>query len=191
VCIAPDDFVFVAECGNNRVQVLTPTLDFHRFIGTGQLRGPVGVCANADVALVAEVDSDRSSVFNRRDGALLRRFGSSGDGDGKLSRPYGLCFVSGGRHVAVCDWNNHRVSVFSVDGEFIRHVGAGLFHYPRGVACSSFDELVVADTGNGRVVVLSDVGDVLTTFSARGANGVCLFGSALWVSRLAACTVFS
>jgi DNA-binding beta-propeller fold protein YncE len=44
VWIAPDDFVFVAEYGNNRVQVLTPTLDFHSFVGVGQLRSPMGVC---------------------------------------------------------------------------------------------------------------------------------------------------
>jgi hypothetical protein len=34
---APDGFVFVADAGNNRVQVLTPALDFHCFIGEGEL----------------------------------------------------------------------------------------------------------------------------------------------------------
>jgi hypothetical protein len=38
VCIAPDDFVFVSDFGNHRVQVLTPALDFHGFVGVGQLR---------------------------------------------------------------------------------------------------------------------------------------------------------
>jgi hypothetical protein len=78
VWIAPDDFVFVADYGNHRVQVLTPTLDFHCFIGVGQLRGPGGVCANADIVVVSETDVDRISVFNRRDGGLVRRFGSQG-----------------------------------------------------------------------------------------------------------------
>jgi hypothetical protein len=36
------------------------------------------------------------SVFNRGDGALVRRFGSGGSGDGQLSRPLGLCFMSDG-----------------------------------------------------------------------------------------------
>jgi DNA-binding beta-propeller fold protein YncE len=35
VYIAPDGFVFVADSRNNRVQVLTPSLDFHCFIGEG------------------------------------------------------------------------------------------------------------------------------------------------------------
>ncbi len=78
VYIAPDDFVFVADNGNHRVQVLTPTLDFHSFVGVGQLRGPAGVCANADVVVVSDADVHRISVFKRGDGALVRWFGSHG-----------------------------------------------------------------------------------------------------------------
>jgi DNA-binding beta-propeller fold protein YncE len=44
VWIADDDHVFVADYGNNRVQVLTPRLDFHGFVGVGQLESPAGVC---------------------------------------------------------------------------------------------------------------------------------------------------
>jgi hypothetical protein len=35
VYVAPDDYVFVADAENDRVQVLTPTLDFHCFVGAG------------------------------------------------------------------------------------------------------------------------------------------------------------
>jgi hypothetical protein len=88
VHIAPDGFVFIAESGNRHVQVLTPALDFHCFIGQGQLASPVGVCANADVVVVSEEATARISVFNRGDGALLRRIVVS-----HLGGPGGLCFV--------------------------------------------------------------------------------------------------
>jgi sugar lactone lactonase YvrE len=57
VWIASDDNVFIADCGNGRVQVLSPDLDHHwrRPIGGGLIR-PVGVCANADVVVVCEYD---------------------------------------------------------------------------------------------------------------------------------------
>jgi hypothetical protein len=43
---------------------------------------------------------------------------------------------------------------YDVEGEFVRHVGVGKLHYPTGVACSAFEELVVADGGsNDRIVV--------------------------------------
>jgi DNA-binding beta-propeller fold protein YncE len=144
VCIAADDHVFVADADNARVQVLTPTLEFHSFVGVGQLTDPIGVCANADVVAVSEVPAAFISVFSRRDGALLCRFGGHGSGDGQLACPSGLCFMSSNRHIAVAEYDNSRVSVFGVGGGFIRHVGVGVLGSPRGAACSAFDERVVA-----------------------------------------------
>jgi DNA-binding beta-propeller fold protein YncE len=182
--IAPDGFVFVADYGNNRVQVLTPDLDFHSFVGVGVLRGPIGVCANADVVVVAEYDAHCISVFNRHDGALLRRLGCSGSGDGQLRSPCGLCFVSGDRHVAVADWANGRVSVFSIDGEFIRHVGVGVLSGPQGVAASAVDELVVADEGNRCLRVFSSTGDLLATVGVGcGFTGVVVHGSTVFAAE--------
>jgi hypothetical protein len=53
--------------------------------------------------------------------------------------------------------------VFSVECEFVRHVGVGKLKWPAGVACSSFDELVVVDKDNDRVVVFSASGETLQT----------------------------
>jgi DNA-binding beta-propeller fold protein YncE len=180
VWIASDEFLFVADCRNKRVQVLTPRLDFHGFVGVGQLRGPAGVCADDDVIMVSEEDAHRISVFSRGDGALLRRFGSRGRGDGRLWSPYGLCFMSGHRHVAVADFGNHRVSVFSVEGEFVRHVGVGELSYPKGVACSAFDEIVVADWGDRCVVVFSASGEMLHTMRGGAFTGVAMHGGTIF-----------
>jgi DNA-binding beta-propeller fold protein YncE len=180
VWVASDDFVFVADHGNHRVQVLTPTLDFHAFVGAGQLHHPAGVCADDSVVAVSERTAHRVSVFSRGDGALLRRFGSYGHGDGQLHYPYGLCFMSGHRHIAVADFHGNRVSVFSVDGEFVRHVGVGVLFYPSGVVCSAFDELVVADTNNFRVAVFSGSGELLKTMGCGGFIGVAIHGGAIF-----------
>ncbi len=185
VWVASDDFVFVADWGNNRVQVLTPRLDFHSFVGVDQLSGPAGVCADDDVIMVSERGANRISVFKRSDGALLRRFGSKGSGDGKLSDPFGLCFISGHRHVAVADYGNNRVSVFSVEGEFVRHVGVGKLRLPHGVACSAFDELVVADTDHDRVVVFSASGELLKTMGSVPFSGVAIHGGTIFAQDYA------
>jgi sugar lactone lactonase YvrE len=183
VWVASDDFVFVADYGNDRVQVLTPRLDFHGFVGVGQLSGPVGVCADDAVIMVSEVKAHRISVFRRGDGALLRRFGSQGRGDGQLYNPRGLCFISGHRYVAVADYWNHRVSVFSVEGEFVRHVGVGNLQLPSGVGCSAFDELVVADRGNSRVVVFSASGEMLHMMGDGHFTGVAIHGGTIFAQN--------
>jgi tripartite motif-containing protein 71 len=180
VWVASDDFVFVVDNGNKRVQVLTPRLDFHGFVGVGQLEYPAGVCADDDVIMVSECTADRISVFERCDGALLRRFGSHGSGNGKLNWPAGLCFMSGHRRVAVAENGNRRISVFSVEGEFVRHVGVGKLRLPHGVACSAFDELVVADWGNHRVVVFSASGELLKTVEGGPFSGVAIHGSTIF-----------
>jgi DNA-binding beta-propeller fold protein YncE len=127
-------------------------------------------------------------VFNRGDGALLRRFGCEGGGDGELSDPRGLCFMADGRHVAVAESENHRVSVFSVGGDFIRHVGVGALTSPCAVACSAFDELVVTDAdrslyGRGRVVVFTAGGEVAATLGVSGfdIHGAALHDGAIFV----------
>jgi hypothetical protein len=182
VYVAPDDFVFVADGGNNRVQVLTPSLDFHGCVGVGDLKWPAGVCANADVVVVSETGTVRRiSVFNRRDGTLLRRFGCGREGDaGALLWPQGLCFMSGDRHVAVAEQDHRCVNVFSVDGAFIRSVGVGVLSRPEGVACSAFDELVVADYGDSRVVVFSASGAVARTMGNRRFSGVTMHRGAVF-----------
>jgi DNA-binding beta-propeller fold protein YncE len=181
VWIAPDDFVFVSDRGNNRVQVLTPTLDFHAVFSVTKLNFPCGVCASADVVVVSQRAPCRIAVFSRRDGSLLRQFGRGGSGDGDVNNPLGLCFMRDGRDIAVADKDNHRVSVFSVDGTFIRHVGVGVLSRPGGVACSAFDELVVADVGNHRVAVFSASGELVKTFGRSNFHGVAVHG----------CTVFA
>jgi DNA-binding beta-propeller fold protein YncE len=182
VYVAPDGFVFVADCRNNRVQVLTPSLDFHCFIGQGELEYPAGVCANADVVVASHFVAGCICVFNRCGGALLRRFGSQGSDDEQLYQPCGLCFVSGDRHVAVTEFGNDRVSVFSIDGEFIRHVGVGILKNPQGVACSAFDELVVADTRNRRLRVFSATGDLLASVGDGHFTGVVVHGGTVFAA---------
>ncbi len=182
VWVASDDFVFVAEYRNNRVQVLTPRLDFHAFVGVGQLDGPAGVCADDDVIVVSELAQDRVTVFRRRDGVLLRRFGSHGSGDGQLRAPLGVCFMTGHRHVAVTEYRNERVSVFSVEGEFVRHVGAGALRLgdPTGVACSAYDELVVVARSSQCVFLFGPSGDVLGTLGRGAFVGVTMRDGAVF-----------
>jgi hypothetical protein len=180
VCIAPDDFVFVADFGNHRVQVLTPRLGFHRFIGVGELKWPTGVCANDDIVVVSEDGRTRRclSVFRRCDGTLLRRIGpqlgsqyggSSADGFG---RPISLCFMSSGWRLAVVDYEKNRVSVVGVDGVLVRHVGAAVLHHPSSVACTDYDELVVVDAGNLRLALFNAMGEKLLSFGSGVFNAV-------------------
>jgi sugar lactone lactonase YvrE len=184
VCVASDGAVFVADSGGScSVVELSPQLAYRRRIGKGHMSAPMGVCANADVVFVSDASFNCVCVFRRSDDSLVTRFGSKtlrpGSGDGELSSPHALCFMSRETRVVVADTGNDRVSVFTVDGEFVRHVGVGVLKEPEGVACSAWDELVIADTWNERVLVLSDVGDVRLVFGSCDFKSVAVHGDAV------------
>ncbi len=149
---------------------------------------PVGVCANADVIVcVGEgyfppLRVCRTQpclrptpvppghlhvlVINRRDSSLVRSFACTGSADAELGSrmsAQGVCFVDDGRHIAVADAENRRVSLFSVDGDFIRQLGDARLLVPESVACSDSNELVVGDVG---LIFVFDVacGDLLMSF---------------------------
>jgi sugar lactone lactonase YvrE len=187
LCVAPDGFVFVADTGHHRVQVLSPDLSAHSVIGEGQLRFPVGVCANADVVVVSDMKRRLVFVFRRSDGGVVGCIG-----DDELLSAHGVCFMCDGRRVAVADAYLCRVSVFDIDGSLVRHIGEGVLNGAVSVACSAFDELVVADRGNYCVRVFSDVGDVLMTFGSGGIRTIAIHESVVYGAVFGTgCTMWS
>jgi DNA-binding beta-propeller fold protein YncE len=188
VCVAVDEHVFIADCDNDRVQVLTPTLEFHSFLGADQLVSPVGVCADDTFVGVSEFHRHRISVFARRDGALLHRFG-----DGQLAGPLGLCFVAKSGTIAVADVLNRRVLVFTVGGTFVRRVGAGVLSRPLSVACSDGGtEIVVADNERRLVAVFDVDGELLRTLGCGNFSCVTVHDGAIYAHTThGACTVFT
>lgn len=58
-----------------------------------------------------------------------------GKADGMLESPGDLCDAPGG-YILVCDWQNHRISVFDRDGKFVNHLefDHGTLPNPNGIA---------------------------------------------------------
>jgi hypothetical protein len=164
LCVATDGFVFVADRGNNRIQVLTPELTFSAFVGSGRLKCPRGVAASDAVVVASEWGSHCVSLFSRADYSLLRTFGSFGSRPDQFINPGAVCFVDGGTRIAVTGFSNKRVSVYNVDGSLDRLLTAeGVLSHPVGIACTDANELIVADSTNRSVYVLDDVGAITRT----------------------------
>ena len=81
--------------------------------------------------------------------------GGVGDGRGELKEPWGVAIDSSDR-VYVSEWGNHRVSVFTLEGQFVTSFGGegegpGQFKCPRGLAVDSSGVVYVCDISNKRV----------------------------------------
>ena len=73
----------------------------------------------------------------------------------------------------VADKDNHRIQVFTVDGEFLMTFGEkgnrpGQFNYPWDVASNSKDQILVSDTRNHRVQLFGPSGEFLNRYGFEG-----------------------
>ncbi|XP_040596122.1 E3 ubiquitin-protein ligase TRIM71 [Mesocricetus auratus] len=101
-------------------------------------------------------------------------FGSEGDSEGKLCRPWGVSVDKEG-YIIVADRSNNRIQVFKPCGSFHHKFGTlgsrpGQFDRPAGVACDASRRIVVADKDNHRIQVFTFEGQFLLKFGEKGTK---------------------
>jgi len=157
----------------------------------GSERYPLGLNAPRSIAPGISADFYIADSRNHRilhiasDGSLLHQWGAFADvftseaPIGTFNEPWGIAVGPDGS-VYVSDTWNHRVQKFSEDGTPIKMWGqygqplpgdsasAGSFWGPRGVAVDVQGRVLVADTGNKRIVVFDPDGNYITEFGSAG-----------------------
>uniref|UniRef100_G3P068 E3 ubiquitin-protein ligase TRIM71 n=1 Tax=Gasterosteus aculeatus aculeatus TaxID=481459 RepID=G3P068_GASAC len=106
-------------------------------------------------------------------GNQVSSFGSEGEGDGQLCRPWGISVDKEG-YVVVADRSNNRIQVFTFEGQFLLKFGEkgtknGQFNYPWDVAVNSEGKILVSDTRNHRVQLFAPDGSFLNKYGFEGA----------------------
>jgi sugar lactone lactonase YvrE len=106
------------------------------------------------------------------DGALLSKWGASGDGDGQLGEAWGIDISPSGL-VYVADTYSSRIQVFTADGTFVTKWGRfgsdeGQFVYPYGIATDAAGDVYVADTANARIQKFTGSGVFLGSWGGHG-----------------------
>ena len=114
--------IYVADYGNNRIQVLNSDLTYFSTFGEmgsgkGQFYFPRGVsCDSAGNVYVADTLNHHIQVFTAQ-GKYVRMFGQH-DGGGELDKLTGIAVDADGV-VYVSEYDNHRVSLFTSKGQFL------------------------------------------------------------------------
>ncbi len=132
------------------------------------LARPYGVAVDDKRVYVADTDGTAVVVFDlaRRQ---LTRFG--GTREGRLLAPIGVAVTEGGT-VYVTDSSQDVIKAFGPDGTFLAayHILSGLKR-PTGIAYDRVRRrLIVADTGNSRVLVCDPAGKLLREIGGRGTD---------------------
>ena len=151
--------IFVADSGNNRIQVFNNDLTFLHTImldGDKTFNNPRDVSLDSDGSLyVAERDNNCITKLTTA-GQYITRFGSKGSAPGQLYCPCTLTINNS--LVYVSELGNHRVSVFDTEGSFLHCFGKcgngkGEFNSPFGITTDTNGNLYVSDTCNNRLAI--------------------------------------
>lgn len=141
--------------------------------GDGELCSPHGLAVDRlSRIFVADTGNHRIQVFNES-GRFLFAFGQKGSELGEFNEPCDVTISRTG-HVVVADMRNDRLQVFTCEGNFVSQVSSGIVR-PSAVTMDSYNNMVVVDQDQSRVLVLTMAGEVLrsiTRASPKGKKGL-------------------
>ena len=172
IAVGADGLWYVADSGNNRIQVLDAQGNVVRSWGSsgnqpGQFQEPWGIAVNTQLerVYVSDTWNHRIQVFDLT-GTFLFAWGYFVDTGGQIGRdpggfwgPRDIALDETG-NVYVADTGNKRIQKFNADGEFIAQWGGagilpGRFDEPTSLAFAPDGTLYVADTWNRRIQAFS------------------------------------
>jgi sugar lactone lactonase YvrE len=176
--------VYVADCGNNRVQIFNSAGIWVALIGTGwgegdyQFKCPSGVAIdNSGYIYVADADNHRIQIFDNTRAYVdtLGVTGVPGTDNEHFKWPQDVEVDADG-NIYTAEWANHRVQKFNSDLEWQMTLGMtgecgydfDHFCEPYGVAVDADGIIYVAEKFGHRVQVFDASGAYLTTIV--GAN---------------------
>ena len=106
------NYVFGYNVSSQTLQVNVKGLSGVYSVSSGCVNGSV-------VYIVSECQTHKVHVYNGS-WSLLTSFGGQGSGNGQLYNPYSAVMSQG--HIFVADYDNYRVSKFTSDGQFVKHI---------------------------------------------------------------------
>jgi len=175
--------IYVADTGNDRVQIFDSSGNFLLAFGTtgsadGQFNFPRGIALDS-TGNIYVVDPQNNTVqkFSPFTGFsnvfFISKFGSSGSADGQFSFPQNIAFDSSD-NIYVTDRDNNRVQIFDSSGNFLSKFGSpgtgnGQFDGLTGIAIDSSGNINVVESNNNRIQIFDSSGNFLSTFGSSGS----------------------
>ncbi len=158
LAVAPDGSRVIADTGNNRIVVLDRDGKFLRTFGSA--------CNLTKADAPGCLDPDGA-------GPLVV-------GDGQFNEPWGIAVDPKGEIYVADTWNG-RIQVFDSTGKFLRKWGsfsttngelgdANALFGPRGIAINLSGNLIVADTGNKRIIEYTPTGELVRQIGGGGVT---------------------
>jgi sugar lactone lactonase YvrE len=176
--IAANSFgrVFVADTGNDRVQVFDSEGEYVGQVGgfgwsASQFNRPTGITAEGNLDVWVADNQNRRLVRLTQDLVWVRTLESDAEGS-PLGYPSDVTFNVDG-WLWFTDPDGDRLSRLPQDGSVEGNSAlqsVGVLVNPSGVSCGTDGLIIVADTGNNRIVAYDRFGSLLRTWGEGVLN---------------------
>ena len=161
-----DNSVFVVDRDLNRIQKFSLDGEFIQTWGKkgtaeGQFFYPNDITISKDLLYVVDTGNHRIQIFST-DGEFVSSFGSSGLGPEQFLNIMGIDSDKDG-NIFVTDKGNGKIIKFNADGEFIESFSFYFPSYvfaPEAIVVSPLGDMFVVNSGNERILHLSQSGDL-------------------------------
>ena len=146
--------VYVADCSNNRVQILNSSLLHPRTLTQPRIEYPRDIKLTADEVYVLCLDNPCILVFSHA-GERLRSLVSRGY-QMQVTYPSFFCLDSA-ENIIISDWESYRIKIFTKEGNLLTTIGekgeqAGMFIFPKGLAITKELNLIVVSQNKNSVL---------------------------------------
>ena len=173
VCFTPTGNILVCDYSNGRVQEVTVDGTHVRSI---TMPTAWTVCCDGSAIVVGRYCAGSGTAIHKfafKSGQKLLDFARNGSAAGQIgSNVEGLRITPDGKHLLVSEFTNKRLSLFTLEGTFVKHIGAGIVSDGhKDVEFAENGDIIVADYGNNRICVFSaDGSTLLRCWGGRGSG---------------------
>ena len=174
IAVGQTGLVYVADYGNNRVQIFNSAGAFIGFLGTsgtgyGQISDPIAIAVNNATGRIY-VAEPYSILMYSSTGTFIGQFGSAGAGPGEFARAQGIAVNNNTGDVYLTDFGNNRVLHFDASGNYLGQIGTsgtgnGQFEWLTGIAVNSSGDIYVCDLEN-KIQIFDQNGNYLSKLGA-------------------------
>ena len=170
-----EDRILVADGKNSRIQVWTLAGNYMLDFGKKHLKQPWGVCKTVDFVFVSDSELNAIFKFNLLNFQLIQRTKTKkGSNPGtQLSSPAALAVQ--GEQLYCVEYENNRISVFSLDLNFIGIFGKGLLVQP--ICIKTANEFIFVSEMDGTIKHFSEEWKLTKVFKRNHifSSYVCCF----------------
>ncbi|KAI6661383.1 E3 ubiquitin-protein ligase TRIM71-like [Oopsacas minuta] len=158
------DKIYIADVGNNRIQIFSTEGKFIHEFGKGELEDPHSIALNKEWVFISDSTLSAIFKFSKTNYKLIKSVKRS------VNVPFGLTTDTNGE-VLVADLGNNRIAVFSSDLEYIREIGKDKLIEPHDVKINNNNIFVADNNKINNIHIFSKSGDLLKSF-IKLENGI-------------------